>query len=103
MTARSVETSSQELPIVEVLTYPLEHDVFNHMDDNPAFIRRGVGIEVVLRGNDEPVYAKEVWDRGMHLPRPFYEKRLARALDKASIFAGVLSVRYSNSESQVQE
>jgi len=103
MTASSEQLPDQESPIVEVLTYPIEHDVFNDMDDNHDFTRHGVGIEVVQRGSDEPLYIKEVWNRGTYLPRPFYEKRLARALDKAGRFAGALSVRYSTTESQVQE
>ena len=97
MTTKPGESSSQELSIAEVLTYPLEMDVEDDFPGNYAFTRRGVGVEVVLQDNDEPIYTKEVWQRGTWLPRPFYERRLVRALDKASKLAGALSVKYSNS------
>ena len=103
MTVQSEQPPSQESPIVEVLTYPLEQDVYTDMDDNYSFTKRGVLIEVVLRGDDEPVRSKEVWQRGTLFPRPFYEQRLTRALDKASRFAGALSVRHSTTVSQFQE
>ncbi len=101
MAAQSEQSPAQELPVAEVITYPLETTVSNDFEDNYAFTKRGVGIEVVLRGNDDPVFSRKVWQRGTWLPvRPFYERRLARTLDKASRVAGALCVQHSITESQ---
>ena len=104
MTAHSEQSPGQAVPIAEVLTYPLETNVSNDFKENYAFTKRGVGIEVVLQGNDDPVFTKKVWQRGTWLPvRPFYERRLALALDKASRVAGALCIKNSIAESIDQQ
>jgi len=99
MTNQPEQLSYQEQPAATVVTHPLEIKISNDFAGNYAFTRRGVEVAVVMQGSVEPIYSKDVWQRGTYLPiRPFYERRLARALQKAGRVAGSLSVKHSGVE-----
>ena len=90
-----MEQQGETLQRAEVVTKSLSERVFDEpWDHSPAFVRHGVQVEVVH--GDGPIFSQEVWERGTWLPvHPFYEKRIERAIKKATKIAGSLAVANS--------
>ena len=51
--------------------------------DDPDLVRTGLEVGIQVDSTDE-IVLKTVWERGRHFPRPLYEKRVARAIGRAT-------------------